>query len=137
MGDPLSIASNIASLIQLARDVVMYLKDVKDASKEREKISLEICSVNGLLFSLQDAIERRSSEDALPTAMKSLGSPNGPLEQFKLALGNLAEKLKPARGIKAVTMLKWPFQKGEVADIINTIERLKSLFSLVLQNDHM
>ena len=32
---------------------------------------------------------------------------------------------------------KWPFEKEEMSDILNTIERLKTLLSLARQNDHI
>ena len=70
--------------------------------------------------------------------MKSLNVPTGPLEQFKIALEHLASKLAPVDGLRKVgKALAWPFQKTEIQDILNMIERQKSLFNLALQNDHM
>jgi hypothetical protein len=46
--------------------------------------------------------------------------------------------LIPQKGLKKLSKaLCWPFEKGEIKDILGTIERQKSLFSLALQNDNM
>lgn len=138
MGDPLSVTASIIAVLQLTQTVVEYINSVKDASKDRDRILLEISSVYGLLFSLKDLVERRSPEDGWATTVKSLGAANGPLAQFKSALERLAAKLAPVTGIEKVgKALRWPSQKGDILDILNTIERQKSLFSLALLNDHM
>jgi hypothetical protein len=61
--------------------------------------------------------------------MRTITAPNGPLEQFKISLERLASKAGKA--------LVWPFQKGEVNDVLVAIERQKSCFILAQQNDHM
>jgi hypothetical protein len=48
------------------------------------------------------------------------------------------QKLSPRGRVQQVAQaLKWPFDKAEVNEVLGTTERLKSLFSLALQNDHM
>lgn len=70
--------------------------------------------------------------------IKPLNLPGGPLDKFKIILEQLALKLKPVEGAKKVgRALKWPFQKGEINEILNTLERQKTLFNLALQNDHV
>ena len=50
----------------------------------------------------------------------------------------LALKLAPAEGLKKVgKTLAWPFQEREMKEILGSTERLKTLFLLSLQNDHM
>lgn len=64
--------------------------------------------------------------------------PKGPLEQFKAALEQLASKLASVKGLKKVEKnLIWPFQEQEVTEILSTIERQKSLFALIVINDHV
>ena len=131
--DDLGMICSIPELLTLAGIVVNYIREVKDAPEERSKILLEICSIVGFLYSLKDLIERL---DEWPTT-KWLGSPDGPLAQFKSVLEDLVEKFTPTTRIKkAGKALSWPFQKGGVAEILQTIERLKTLFSLVLLKDH-
>lgn len=138
MADPLSIAASIIAVLQVSQTVVNYLDHVRGASDDRHRILLEISHVNGLLFSLKDLVERSPWEDAWATTVASLDVPNGPLAQFKSALEHLGAKLAPVTGMKkARNTLSWPFQKGEVVDLLRTIERQKSLFCLVLTKDHM
>lgn len=132
--DDLGMFCSIPELLTFAGIVVNYIRDVKDAPEERGKILLEICSIVGFLYHLNDFIERLDEW----TTTKWLGSLDGPLAQFKSVLEDLAEKFTPTTRIKkAKRALSWPFQKGGVADILQKIERLKTLFSLALLKDHM
>jgi hypothetical protein len=128
--DDLGMFCSIPELLTFAGIVVNYIRDVKDAPEERGKILLEICSIVGFLYHLNDVIERVDEG----TTTKWLGSPDGPLAQFKSVLEDLVEKFTRIK--KAGKALSWPFQKGGVAEILQTIERLKTLFSLVLLKDH-
>jgi hypothetical protein len=126
--DPLSISASIVAVLQLSETVVQYLNNVKNAHKDRQKILDEVSSAIGILFLLKGHAERANSRYAWSIIMKS---PGGPLEQFEMALQRLVSKLAP------VGRLFWPFQQGEIKEIVNTIERQKALFNLALQNDHM
>jgi hypothetical protein len=138
MAEVLGVVGSIIGILQLTGTVVNYLSDVQDASKDCSKILIEISSVNGFLFSLKDLVVRAELGETWLDTARSLGVPNGPLAQFKLALERLATHLKPVVGLKkAGKALVWPFKKGEVMDILSTIERQKTLFILALQNDHM
>lgn len=138
MMDPLSVSASIVALLQLTGTVVQYLNSVRGASEDRQKILLEISSVSGLLYRLGDLAEQIEGGDSWYKTLKSLAVPQGPLEQFKTVLEILAAKLKPVDGWKkAGSALKWPFQKGEIKDLVSTIERQKTLFGLALQSDHM
>ncbi|KAI9878518.1 MAG: hypothetical protein M1830_000699 [Pleopsidium flavum] len=136
--DPLSISASIVALLTLTGTVVQYLNSAKGASEDRQNILLEISSVSGLLYQLRDLAERTEWEDSWSKTLKSLSVPKGPLEQFKKVLEILASKLKPVVGWKkAGKAVIWPFQKGEIKDILCTIERQKTLFGLALQQDHL
>ena len=92
----------------------------------------------GFLYVLRDKAEQSTPENPVFETIKSLNVTGGPLEQFKATLECLATKLRPAEGLKKVgKALTWHFQKGEVDDLLSTIDRLKSQFNLALQNDHM
>lgn len=112
-----------------------YLNDVKDASKERNKLLVEISSINGILHSLKDLA---ALDEKWLKTVKALDVPNGPLDRFRMALRTLAVKLEPVVGLKKVQKaLLWSFDKGEVKEAIAVIERQKSVFILALQNDQM
>lgn len=135
--DPFSLTANIIAVLQLCGTVIGYLSDVKDASKDCYSILLEVSSVTGLLYALRDLIDRDIGDGYLDVA-RSLAVPYGPLDQFKTTLEKLSKQLQPATGVrKAARVLRWPFKKEEVKDLLSTIERQKTLFSLALQNDQV
>lgn len=136
--DPLSIAASTIAVIQLAANVIQYIIDAKDAGDDRQRILYEITSVHGFLYLLKNKAEQPQWDETFFETMKSLNAFRGPLEQFKIVLERLATKLRPTQGLKKFgKALTWPFQKQEIEDILSSIERQKSLFSLALQNDHM
>ncbi|KAI9774470.1 MAG: hypothetical protein M1839_001703 [Geoglossum umbratile] len=99
MADPLSISASIVALLQLSTTVVRFLRDVKDAPDGLKRLMLEVCSVKGLLSTLQDLVD---SEEAGLETVQSPNVPNGPLEQYRSALEHLTKKLEPAAGFKKV-----------------------------------
>jgi hypothetical protein len=137
--DPLSISVGALAIIQAAFNLTVkvsgYLKGVKDAPKDQQKLLDEVVSLQAFFTILKRKAE---SQAAWHRTLESLGAPKGPLEQFKLALERLSSKLQPADGLqkwrKAAT---WPFQKQETKDILSILERHKTLFVLAVQDDHM
>jgi hypothetical protein len=123
---------------------VQYIGDAKDSTQDRLKIRDEISSTSFLLYSLKDRI--RDAEDVQPnenktqwlSSISSLGAPSGPLARFKSDLEDLASRLAPADGRRKIgKMLKWTFEKGYIRDLLQSIERQKSVFTIALQSDHM
>ena len=138
MADPLSIASGIVAVLQLASSVVQYLNAVKDASDDRHRLIAEIGSITGFLYLLKDSVDSSQQAIAPSNTLRSLCIPGGPLDLFRDALNELISKLWPACGglRKAGKALLWPFQKSEVNSILYRIERQKTMFGLALQNDN-
>ena len=137
MMDPLSITASIIAVLQLSAVVVGYIVDVKDASKGRKRILQEIISTTGAASILQLRIEKDESQEWAATA-KLINGKNGCLEQFRDALELLEKRLKPAKGLKKIGIgTIWPFEKSEVKEVLDRIERLKGLLMLASQNDHM
>lgn len=56
MADPLSITLSITALLKLTKDVVIYVKDTKDAPEERRKFIKETSSLCGMLNTLVEFI---------------------------------------------------------------------------------
>lgn len=138
MADPLSIISSITAILQLAGKVVKFLSDVKDASTTCARILVEIGSLNGLLSSIKVLLDEAEAGEVWSATARSLGAPNGPLAQFKLALEQVATRIEPIIwSRKAGRAFVWPFRKDEVMDILYVLERQKTLFIFALQNDHM
>jgi hypothetical protein len=138
MAEALGLATSILAVLRLSGTVVQYLHQLTSVSEDRQRILTEVTSISGLLYCLKDLAERGQWTNTWTMTISSLNVPDGPLEQLRNALERLVEKLAPATGLKRVgKILIWPLQKEDVKDILNTIERQKTLFGLALQNDHM
>ena len=136
--DPLSVSASIVALLQLSSTVINYLSDVKGGPKELQRIRLEISSILSLLITLQDQADQATAGDACSSTLRSLNVPNGPFQQFHSALERLASRLAPVEGWEKVgKAFKWPFEKEEMRDILNIVERLKTFLTLARQNDHI
>ena len=55
--DPLSVTASVIAVLQLSAKVLVYLNDVKDASKDRKQCVDETLNLRGLLFNLKDQVE--------------------------------------------------------------------------------
>ncbi|KAK2006265.1 Pkinase-domain-containing protein [Colletotrichum eremochloae] len=89
---------------------------------------------------LHDRVEEQESlQDDYklkPSALASLSGPEGPLELFKSTIETIIAKLTPQAGFRRLAQsFTWPFNKKEITEHFVTIERFKSHFTLVLQND--
>ncbi len=139
--DPVTAVGLAAAIIQLMDATMMaikYLNDVKDAPKDRSKIARDATSLMVLLTDLRYRVEETDSTDPWFTGVRLLGVDGGPLDQFKEALDDLARRLKPKTGIKKLgKMLIWTLDKKNIDDILDSIERLKTLVTLSLGKDHL
>jgi hypothetical protein len=138
--DPFSISVGALAIIQTAFKLTVtvsgYLRDVKDAPKDKQKLLAEVLSLQ-VFFTILKA--KAEGQGAWHKTLESLAAPKGPLEQFKMALEGLVSKLQPAdSGLqKWRKAAAWPFQKKETKDILSILERHKILFVLAVQDDHM
>jgi hypothetical protein len=138
MIDPVTVADGVSIAVEFTATVMGYINDVKCASEDRKNLLHELTSTHYLLYRIKDQANQAHWDDKLSETMKWLGTPKGPLEQFKGALEKLASKLKPAEGLKkAGKALTWYFDKKAINEILQTIQRQKLLFELVVQCDHM
>jgi hypothetical protein len=134
--DPLSITASVITVLQLSAKVLSYLADVKCASKDRETCELEISNLYSLLIKLRSRLEEGSSGESWYTAVRALGIEHGPLDQFKQALEQLQAKITgKGKSQKIRDALIWKFSKEEVRNILDRIERLKTLVNIALQQD--
>lgn len=133
--DPLSITAGIIAVLQFTETVIQYLDDAKGANEDRNRIRSELYGVLGMLYILRN---RATDDEPGSLILHSLATPNGPIEQFKVTLELLANRLAPSKGWKKVgAVITWPFPKKEVKELLDTLERQKSLFILAQQNDHL
>ncbi|PVH96165.1 hypothetical protein DM02DRAFT_535828 [Periconia macrospinosa] len=140
--DPFSvvgIVANVGQLIAAAATLIRGLNDIKNAPRDRARLTLECATLVAFLTQLRYAVEDLGgrSEPQL-NGLHLLATNGGPLEQLTNTIEELADKVKPGDG-RAGRMLKaltWPFEKGEVDSILVRIERFKSLVSLHQDGDH-
>lgn len=136
--DPLSFTASIIAVLQLSTKVLGYLNDVKDASKDCEKCTVEALNLYSLLVNLKFRLEEGSSNEPWYNAVRALGVDDGPLDQFKQALEQLQTKLTGGGRMKMVgNALVWKLNKVEVTSILARMERLKTLVQISLQMDHL
>lgn len=136
--DPLSVTASIIAILQLSTKVLGYLNDVKDASKDCRKCTLEASNLYSLLVNLRFRLEEGSSNEPWYNAVRALGVDNGPLDQFKQALEQLQTKLTGGCKMKMVSnALVWKLNNADVTSILARMERLKTLVQIALQMDHL
>ncbi|SJL14282.1 uncharacterized protein ARMOST_17738 [Armillaria ostoyae] len=130
MAEALGIASSIVTLVDVSWTIIKYLKDVKEASKDGDRLSKELF---GLVYWLNE--------------VKALTDETEPLAEFELAPSGTTEKAtepgteKVKSGllekVKAVKhRLLWKFKKESMEDALEKIERIKSLMIVAVQHDH-
>ncbi|KAH6847660.1 hypothetical protein B0I37DRAFT_391490 [Chaetomium sp. MPI-CAGE-AT-0009] len=149
MADPLSTIANVLAVLKLAAAATQYIKEVKQASSDRLRLRDELRSTTCLLEMLKDRLEdseyaeNSDAETLKPYSIASLEGGNGPLEGgdgplelFRRVLEDIIRKLAPPNTLKRLAQsFTWPFDKKDVAELVSTLERLKSHFTLVMQND--
>lgn len=72
------------------------------------------------------------------SAVKMLGSLDGPSDQLRNAMQYIVDKIQPALSQKRAQMkaaLLWPFSNSEKKDVLARIERLKTFVSCALTGD--
>ena len=90
--DGISAFETIVSLVQLAWQVTQYIKEVKGAEGERQKLILELIRARGLLIIVKDLADG-VGKDTWAEAITHLLSQNGPLDAFKGLLEDIMDEL--------------------------------------------
>jgi hypothetical protein len=142
MADPITaigLVASVAQLIDLTIKVVQYANSVKNASKIQAKLAVEASSLLSLLTSLRYDLEQMKTEgDPWFAAIRSIVAHDGPLDQFSAMMAELAARLEPRTGLKqTASKVLWPLEKKEVEDILQRIERIKSMIALAYERDNL
>ncbi|KAL2186498.1 Pkinase-domain-containing protein [Thermothelomyces heterothallicus CBS 203.75] len=142
MADPLGTLANVLAVLKLAAAATQYIKEAKNGASERLRLRDELRSTTCLLEMLKDRLEDgESAEDGdeaslKPPSITSLAAEDGPLALFKRVLEDIIDKLAPKDRLRRLAQpFTWPFDKKDVAELVATLERLKSHFNLIMQND--
>lgn len=137
--DGISAAASIIAVLQLTGSAIQYLTDVKDATKECKRCTIEAANLQNLLVNLRYRLEEGEGGEPWFTAVRSLSVEHGPLDQYKEALELLLSKvhIEDGQPQKLQRRLLWTLSKAEVARMLEKMERLKSLLSIALEMDHL
>ena len=136
--DGLSDVASVIAVLQLTVAVIGYLNDVKNATKECQQCTIEASNLQSLLINLLYRLEQGQAGDPWFVAIRALNIENGPFDQYKQALEQLLSMMEIQDGVqKFKRRLLWKFRKEEVASILERMERLKSLVSFALEDDHL
>ncbi|KAK0485427.1 hypothetical protein EDD18DRAFT_1428343 [Armillaria luteobubalina] len=138
MAEVLGIASSITALIQNTVTVINYLKDVKNAPKERDKLWRELQYLEICLTALEKTT--RLSEDGTKW-LKTLQKLDKGIEKLQKLLEGLKKNLKPdpesSWWKRSSQRMLWTISKESVKDDLSKIERFKTLIAIALQHDHL
>ncbi|KAK4216221.1 ankyrin repeat-containing domain protein [Rhypophila decipiens] len=140
--DPIGITASLLALIKLAGGVAQYIASAAGAPTARRKLREEIMACEHVL---QDILYESNDFDGgenWKDTVNTLEGSNGPLERLLVALQAVEAKLRPKarsrrdiRNKLGLSRLAWPFSEKEVQQLLDTIEREKSLLILALEND--
>lgn len=134
--DPLSatgLTVNLVQIISAVTKTIQYLNAIKSAPKDRARLAQEAASLLCLVTSLQYKLEATDSKTPWSVGIRSLGGLGGPLEQYKVALEELVNKLEQGTGI--ARRFIWTLDRTDIERSLEMIERLKSHIGLALQED--
>jgi hypothetical protein len=132
----IGLAASIVQIINATAQTIQFLNDVKDAPKDRIKLLQEAAGLLGLLTGLRCRIEEANQDDPWYVRVRALEGPC--LDQYRMAMEDLAQRLRPEKGVKSLgKRLIWTFDKKQIRETLDTIERLKSLISLAIQEDNL
>jgi hypothetical protein len=141
MADPLSMTASIITVLDLCTKIVVFLREVKGGSTQRNLLIREIYSTKGILESLIDTVQ---SADTTPEAwsktIQSLKEKGSPLDLLQEVLTCFHDELCRvlAKGIGGYARsLLWPFKKEEVEERLRVMDRQNLLLTLALENDHI
>jgi uncharacterized protein YabN with tetrapyrrole methylase and pyrophosphatase domain len=124
----------IGFLVNHTKDVIEYINDVKDASKDQKNLSDELATTQTVLAQLNS----HADDDDWKETMATLCAAGGPFDQLSVELKSMEKKLKAATGKfgKTGKALMWHFTKDGVKKHFDRIERIKTLLQLAVQNNH-
>jgi hypothetical protein len=134
--DPLSMTASIIAVLELTSTLTNYINNVEKATAEQAKVAVEASNLFSLLTSMRFRMEGTRSDDPWFNQVKMLGTYNGPLDQLRETLEEMVETISSSRKRDQIkSALMWKFTKSQVDEMLQRMERLKSLITCALAND--
>ncbi|KAH0565278.1 hypothetical protein GP486_001328 [Trichoglossum hirsutum] len=139
MSDPLSISAGVAGLVSLAIGLSQvnydYIKAVKGFSKAWSSYVRELSALTSILVQAQQAIEVGGVGHLLVARTPDI--PNAIINECRIELESLKQKLSKTGIKKSIEALKWPFTESETQKTVEMLHRFNSAFSLALSVDNL
>lgn len=141
--DPLSIASSVAGLVALADSVFSrtyaFGREVRNAEKNISTLAVGIRNLSSLLHGLSlvlSELEKESSDTNFQ--LHHINSCRDTLRRIEKKLDSCDPRLVDGKRIeKALRKLKWPFSSAETKELVDDVERHKSVINLALAADSL
>lgn len=130
------MTASIIAILQLTSTLTNYINNVRKATAEQAKVAVEASNLFSLLTSMRFRVEGTRSDDPWFNQVKMLGTNNGPLDQLRETLEEMVETISSSRKRDQIkSALMWKFTKSQVDEMLQRMERLKSLITCALAND--
>lgn len=102
----------------------------------RDELRSTVCLLEMLQDRIEDSDDIQDMGEGLKfTSITALAGSDGPVNLFERLLEELVAKIAPQDRLRQVSRpFSWPSDK-EIREILGSLERLKSHFNLVMQND--
>ncbi|KAH6988809.1 hypothetical protein BKA56DRAFT_245826 [Ilyonectria sp. MPI-CAGE-AT-0026] len=133
----LGIAANVIAVVDISIKVaslcVQYARDVKMAAADIERLKIEVTNLQRVTEAVQGLLNNPSSAK-LDESQRLENN----LNHSRLLLETLELRLTPRTSRKAMSKiglraLKWPFQRKEVDDLVETLRRQAETIDRTLQ----
>lgn len=136
--DPLSVATGVAGLLSVALQAGMtigtYVSAVKNASKDAQRLEVEIQAFSSVLRQLCKFLQSKDADHVAfePTSvlLVATSSCHKELHSLQKKFDNLSSADRTARVLQR---LSWPFTEKETQRTIEGFHRWTQLYSLSLQ----
>ncbi|KAH7125043.1 hypothetical protein B0J13DRAFT_511355, partial [Dactylonectria estremocensis] len=133
----LGVAANVIAVVDISIKVaslcVQYARDVKNAAADIERLKNEVTNLKGVTETVQGLLNNPNSAnlDKSQTLEKNLDGSRCLLQRLELRLTpQTSRKAMSKIGLRA---LKWPFQRKEVDDLVETLRRHAETIDRTLQ----
>jgi hypothetical protein len=136
--EAIGLVASILQLVQAIYPVFEYVKDVRDGPAQRAEIVANVAALAALLGVLQKQCTGTHSTNVGPlfTAIQGL---TAPLDELRDLLERLNRKVQDPKTAaqKFKERLTWTLDKADVRELLSKVERVKTLVTLAIQNDHL
>lgn len=133
--DPGTILAVVTTSATVLYQITNYYLDVKGARQDRDRLHNEVKALHHVLENVKTLAEGSNTSKLLSVSSYLKESCSSDIKDLEI-------KLNPGKGRKAmkklgVRALKWPFDKNEVDEYINRLERHKTTITITLGMDQM